>query len=159
VLPLFAADERTRWSRKRKLWRRARSSFRDEGVCLKVWPSLIPNAGMGLFATTDMYDGQQIGRVSGKVLFSATSEVSAENFALELNDDKVIMLRSAGQWVVVDVRGSVFEYMNCSKGVGDANVHVSPSGYVSCDSCVFAGDELVWFYGELHASAHAYCPV
>ena len=102
----------------------------------------------------DYGEGECLGRVSGKVLFSSESMDVAEDWGLELADDRVLLLRHGVGWAVVDTRGwSVFEFANCSSSEQTANVHVSLGGWVTCVCDICKGDELVWWYGEMHAAA------
>lgn len=64
-----------------------------------------------------------------------------------------MLLRHHTSWAVVDVRGSVFEYANCSESETDANLHVSESGIVQVSTHVMPGEELVWWYGTLFGLA------
>lgn len=54
-------------------------------------------------------------------------------------------------WCVVDARGCVFEYMNCSRE--DANVCVTETGWVEACEDLFDGQELFWYYGDLYGLA------
>ena len=118
---------------------------------MEVAPSRVPDGGNGLFLRAPVAEGGRLGQFSGTILFSTASRSDAEDWALSRGDDRLVLLQSGGSWHVVDVRGSVFEHVNCSADEFSANMHVSPSGWceATCDMC--EGDELVWWYAELHS--------
>ena len=61
----------------------------------------------------------------------------------------MVLLAHEGMWRIVDVRGCVFENMNCSQREEDANVHVTETGWVEACEDVF-DEELCWYYGDLY---------
>lgn len=119
-------------------------------------PSMIPKAGMGLFAHMYFEEGHVLGRMSGIVRFESECVDKSENWALDQADDRIVLLRAKGRWLVVDVRGSVFEFANCSVDEESANVHVSENGWVTTERDIEKGTELLWWYGPLHAASA--CP-
>lgn len=164
---MFASEERRAWSSKTKqgagTWRRSGSS----GVQLRVAPSRIPNAGLGLFVAGNhgLEEGTELGRLSGSIRFESQSRDTAEDWALAQQDERLVLLRNGvcvssdgvrgSSWAVVDVRGSVFEFANCSSSEESANMHVGESGRVSVECDVEPGTELVWWYDTLHSAAVA----
>lgn len=161
---MFAPEERRSWSSKTNragIWRRSGSP----GVQLRVAPSRIPNAGLGLFvAGSDGLDeGVELGRLSGSIRFESQSRDTAEDWALAQQDERLVLLRNGvcgsddgvrgSSWVVVDVRGSVFEFANCSSSEESANMHVGESGRVVVECDIEPGTELVWWYDTLHSAA------
>lgn len=108
---------------------------------------------MGLFADMDFEEGHVLGRMSGIVCFESECVDTSENWALAQMDERMVLLRANGRWLVVDVRGSVFEFANCSVDEESANIHVSESGWVTTECDVEKGTELVWWYGSLHAAS------
>ena len=123
---------------------------------MRIGPSAIRGAGLGVFAAVDLHEGQMLGKISGTILFQSSLCEKATAFALQLGSDRVILLRFRSGWAVVDTAGAtVFEFVNCSKGLSGENVHVSETGVVTCERDICVGTELLWWYGGLHAAAHA----
>ena len=123
---------------------------------MTVMRSHIRNAGLGLFAPSNLEEGRTLGRFSGSVRFESDFADVAENWALMQADDRLVLLRGGRKrWAVVDVRGSVFEWANCSVDEESQNLHVSEHGWVTTERDVEAGTELVWWYGRLHAATAA----
>lgn len=132
---------------------------------LRVAPSRIPNAGLGLFVAGNhgLEEGTELGRLSGSIRFESQSRDTAEDWALAQQDERLVLLRNSvcgsgdgvrgSSWAVVDVRGSVFEFANCSSSEESANMHVGESGRVSVECDVESGTELVWWYDTLHSAA------
>jgi len=122
---------------------------------------------LGLFVAgkDGLEEGAELGRLSGSIRFESKSRDVAEDWALAQQDDKLVLLRNGvcgsdddvrgSSWVVVDVRGSVFEFANCSSSEESANLHVGESGRVVVESDVESGTELVWWYGTLHSASVA----
>jgi len=120
-------------------------------VSLDVRPSSI--AGDGLFACTDTSEGARLGRFSGRIVFESESRDVAEDWALARKYTRLILVRYARMWHVIDVRGSVFEWANSSDTEEGANMHVSRAGWCEAMCDIAAGDEVVWWYGDLYGFA------
>lgn len=99
--------------------------------------------GRGLFAGTDLADGQRLGRWWGAVL-----DVDCDE-ARRLRSDRLILLRVARETRVVDVTGCVFEWLNHAASDSElCNVSVSPAGVVTTVREVGRGEELRWDYND-----------
>jgi hypothetical protein len=151
---MFAADEREKWRHRGNAWGRQPWKGKGRRVSLVVRHSRIAGAGMGLFwdDKCDGHDGQQLGRFSGQVVHASDSHDDAEDWALEQADDRLVMLRVGGQWAIVDVRGSVFEFANHADSEC-ANLHVTSTGIVELQTDVTKFEELTWWYGDLHEAS------
>lgn len=125
---------------------------------LSVRRSLVHGAGLGLFSCgSAVEEGVSMGRLSGAVLYEAHSADEAEAWAVRQNSDRLVLLRqwpcsartgNAATWRVVDVSGSVYEFVNCADSEEEANLHVSERGEVSAQRDICTGEELLWWYGN-----------
>lgn len=149
---MYAGDEEEMWTKRGKTrWTRSTSN-RKHKVELKVTKSRIPGAGKGLFVACDVSEGTVLGRLFGRVRFVSDSKRDAEAWGLGRGESRLVLLsvgkRRESGWAVVDVRGSVFEWMNSSESEETESVHVSQRGWVSATRDLGAGAELLWFYGD-----------
>lgn len=135
--PLFAADEAARFKKKSSCWCRG-------AVRLRVGAS--PIHGKGLFAACEMQAGDRIGRFWGRVVHRSANATECEEVGQALRQDRLALLRDAGEWCLVDMRGCVFEWSNCCEDSGDAPMRVTEGGWVETTRHVSSGEELVWDY-------------
>ena len=138
---VFAPQEKLKWQRVGDVWTK-------RGVAptrLRVGQSRIDGAGQGLFSTSDMEDGEKIGRMHGLILATGSLE-EVENDGIRRAETRSIALRHAGKWALVHVEG-VFGLMN--HDADESSVHVSEGGWVEACRAVESGDELTFDYGEL----------
>lgn len=145
------------WQRVGCEWVRAAGSGVECEVKLCMGPSRIAGAGTGLFVTRDVCEGERLGRMSGIVPFQGEHDACVE-WALARADTRLVMLRRAGAWVVVNVRGCVFEFANSPTGTFDETMHVRENGWVEAACDLRTGDELLWSYGDLYSLAPALKP-
>ncbi|MEC7111971.1 MAG: SET domain-containing protein [Candidatus Thermoplasmatota archaeon] len=120
-------------------------------MTLRIAQSSIENAGNGLFATTDMVDGQTLGRMYGVVLHKG-QEGECVKWALQRRGKyNVLLAFDTGkdtQYAIVDAFGTSFGLINHSSDA--PNVHVHPNGVVELCADVEEGQELLWDYGPLY---------
>ena len=136
------------WMDSQGVWQRLHGT-----ASLRVADSHICDAGRGLFSMNDLEDGVSLGRVSGAILLVSDTYDKAVDYALQQQDDRLLLLKRRRMWCVVSARGSVFEFANCSACKDSENIHISESGWVETVGDVHEGDELTWWYGDLHAAA------
>ena len=95
-----------------------------------------------------------LGRLWGRIVASHASFDACVRTGLPRADDRLVVLedRAKRMWHLVDVRGcGPFEWANGVRDDADANLRVTPGGYVHAASDVAKGDELVWHYGSSFA--------
>ena len=132
------ASECAQWRHVRGVWVRGK-------VRLRVAASRIH--GKGLYAASDMEDGTRLGRLWGvRVWGPGTYDACVSHGRGAMRDSLVLLYIARGMWHVVDVRESVFFWMNCARH--HPTVRVTPGGYVELIGDVAAGDELMWHYGD-----------
>jgi hypothetical protein len=119
-------------------------------IKLYVGASEISGAGDGLFTRRRIAPGTSLGRLYGRVLFAGDAEQAAQYEAeAAAQSDRIISFQPNrfGDWVVIDMAGTVFEWLNHADE-SDATVYVSPRGRVTVRWEVDPGKELTMSYAQ-----------
>ena len=102
--------------------------------------------GKGLFSTHAVPCGHRFGRVWGTVRGRGHDPAALERLAD--GETRVVLLRVGGEYVLVDVTGSPYEWLNGATTPTGANARLTPGGYVETTEDVDAGEELLLWYGD-----------
>jgi hypothetical protein len=112
-----------------------------------VWESKLVPTTLGVFANTGIKKGMVIGKYTGRA-FPTMEQLLAENphsaYALEVNSKTFL----DGDYTLYPEASSFLSLVNGTRVLRDCNTCFNTKGEIIACRNIFAGDELVCYYGR-----------